>query len=197
MNLYIVRHAQTDYNVQGKEVTGKDHIHLNDEGKRQLVSLENRLKDVQLDKIISSPSVRTLATAEPIAALTGLEIEEDDLVREKSNGDWEDLDPSLHNWDSLEGTFETRKPPQGESLSEVKQRAAEFFEKLLKLDDENVLLVSHAAFLKIFVGHLLNMPIYDSIFRLKVDNSSLSILRIKDKDNYKFEVINEISFLED
>lgn len=197
MTIYIARHAQTDYNIEGKEVTGKDHIHLNEEGKRQLISLENRLKDVKLDKIISSPSVRTLATAEPIAELTGLEITEDPLTREKSNGDWEDLDPSQHNWESLEGTFETRKAPKGESLTEVKQRAEEFFAKLVKLPEQNILVVSHAAFLKIFIGHLLNMPIRDSIFKLKVDNSSLSVLSIKDATNYKFEVINETSFLEE
>ena len=101
----------------------------------------------------------------------------------------------------MPGSFEKRKDPNGENLEEVRERARKFFREIFekyKDSDKNILIVSHGAFLKILVGDLLGMSIYNSIFKLFIEHCSLTELEInsKHKEGYRFNFINEIWFLE-
>jgi len=100
----------------------------------------------------------------------------------------------------LQGTFETRKAPDGENLEEVRERGKKFFEDLKEKygeSNETILIVSHGAFLKVFIGNLLGMKTYDSIFKLFVEHCSLTELEInkKHKEGYRFNFINDVSHL--
>jgi phosphohistidine phosphatase SixA len=71
--LVLVRHARA-----GKrgEWSGDDRLRpLDERGRRQAVELVSALSGYELERILSSPSLRCVQSVEPIAAERGVEIE--------------------------------------------------------------------------------------------------------------------------
>lgn len=83
--IYIVRHGQTDWNVEGK-YQGRIDIELNVNGINQAKQISEKLKDIKFDKIFSSPLKRALQTA---IIISGGDIIIDDRLIERSNGELE------------------------------------------------------------------------------------------------------------
>lgn len=70
----LVRHAHAG---SRKDWEGDDHLRpLDSRGRKEAARLVERLADVDLDRIVSSPAVRCTQSVEPLAAQRGLEIEE-------------------------------------------------------------------------------------------------------------------------
>lgn len=82
----FVRHAESEGNV-GK-FFAKPETPLTENGHEQAKQLIEELKNDQIDVIISSPSVRTLETAAPIAKKLGIEIIEDERLIEWDVGEF-------------------------------------------------------------------------------------------------------------
>ena len=57
--IYIARHGQTDWNKERK-MQGHSDIPLNEEGEKQAIELNERLKDIHFDKIFSSDFLRSV-----------------------------------------------------------------------------------------------------------------------------------------
>lgn len=199
VRVLITRHGQTKQNVDGT-VQGKDYGEINEKGFAQIKDLIKRLKTENISRIISSDISRCKITTEEILKDKELPVEYTPLVREKENGSLVGKSHKNFSWDDLPGTFETRKALDGENLEEVRERGKKFFEILKEKygkSDETILVVSHGAFLKIFIGNLLGMKIYDSIFKLFVEHCSLTELEIneKHKEGFRFTFINDITHL--
>jgi len=62
-----LRHGVTDWNLQGR-FQGRTDVPLNDEGVAQARAAAQRLQNVSLDIVVSSPLARAVASAEIIAA---------------------------------------------------------------------------------------------------------------------------------
>src|SRR5262245_27819969 len=74
LRLYLARHGQTDWNVEGRMQGGTD-TPLNATGRKQAAALKDHLKDVRFDAIYSSTLSRSRETAEIVrgqVALTSL-----------------------------------------------------------------------------------------------------------------------------
>jgi 2,3-bisphosphoglycerate-dependent phosphoglycerate mutase len=199
VKILITRHGQTKQNVEGT-VQGKEHGNINEKGFAQIKELIKRLKYEDIDKIVSSDIPRCKITTEEILKEIKVPVEYTELIREKDNGSLVGKNHKDFSWDDLSGTFETRKAPDGENLEEVKERGRKFIQDItqkFKNSNETILIVSHGAFLKVLIGDLLGMSIYDSIFKLFVEHCSLTELEISDKhrEGYRFNFINECSFL--
>ena len=88
MKIYVVRHGQTDYNVQGL-FQGRKDIPLNSIGLKQAEETAKKFQDIPVDVILVSPLIRARETAKYVANVTGVKpIIEQDLV-ERSFGDME------------------------------------------------------------------------------------------------------------
>jgi len=199
VKILITRHGQTKQNVDGT-VQGKEHGEINDNGFMQIKDLIRRLKKEKINKIISSDIPRCRITTDEILKQIDVPVEYTSLIREKDNGDFVGKKHKEFKWEDLSGTFEIRKAPNGENLEEVKERAIRFFEEIMKKYGESegtILVVSHGAFLKVFMGHLLGMNLYDSIFKLFIEHCSLTELELskKHKEGYRFNYINDLSHL--
>lgn len=72
MDLYFIRHGQTDWNNL-KLIQGRSDIELNEVGVSQAIKLRDNLSKLNFDKIYSSPLKRALQTAK-VASLS------DDIV---------------------------------------------------------------------------------------------------------------------
>lgn len=88
MTIFIVRHGETDWNVQ-KKVQGKTDIELNKRGIEQAQIISQKLKNETIDMIISSPLKRTKQTAEIIAKVIDCPIFYEEGLIERSFGDFE------------------------------------------------------------------------------------------------------------
>ncbi len=198
MRILFIRHAQTKDNEKDIIQDGKSE--LNEKGMEQISKLAKRLEKEKVDQIISSDFDRCRITAEKISEFLNIPIEFNVFLREKNDGDWVGKSGKEVNWDSLEGTLESRRAPRGENLIEVRERGRKFFQELLekfKDTEKAILVVSHATILRILVGDLLGMDIKDSIFNFVLDNCSITEIDIKEKykKGYRIASLNEKSFL--
>lgn len=90
MRVYLVRHGQTDWNVQGR-LQGSTDIPLNQVGREQALATASALSQVlpASTTVVSSPLLRALHTADALARALGVDVAVDDRVRERSSGHWE------------------------------------------------------------------------------------------------------------
>lgn len=198
MRLLITRHAETTANEQNLLQDEKSKLSLRGVG--QISKLTARLRNENINLIISSDFDRCVLTAREIAKLKKIDLEESSLVREKYDGDWIGKSSKEINWDSLAGSLESRRAPNGENLLEVRQRGIEFL-NLISLrfakSDATILLVSHSTFLRVLIGNIIGLSIEDSIFNISMDNCSLTEIEISNKHRkgYRLKYLNETSFL--
>ncbi|MBQ7351276.1 MAG: histidine phosphatase family protein [Clostridia bacterium] len=84
MRLFVVRHGQTDINIQYR-INSLNDEDINSEGIRQAESLRENMRDIDYDIIISSPLTRALHTAQ-IINCREKEIVVDDRIIERKAG---------------------------------------------------------------------------------------------------------------
>ncbi len=140
MNIYIVRHGETDWNVEGRYGGQKD-IPINENGVRQAYDTKEKLKGIKFDKVYSSPLIRAYKTAQII--YDG-EIITDPRIMEKGIGDLEgklksEVDVQIKFNDPNERRFNI------EPITDFRARIKSFFDEITNDDEsENILVVTHA-----------------------------------------------------
>lgn len=88
MKIYVVRHGQTDYNINGL-FQGRKDIPLNSVGIKQAEETAQKFKNIPVDIILVSPLTRAKETSKYISKVTGVKpIIEQDLI-ERNFGDME------------------------------------------------------------------------------------------------------------
>ena len=85
MNIYFVRHGQTDWNIQNR-LQGSSDIPLNSTGIKQAHILADKLRSTHFDYIISSPLNRALNTANIINEHRDIPLITDTSLLERSFG---------------------------------------------------------------------------------------------------------------
>jgi len=136
--IYLVRHGQTDWNLQGINQGRKD-IELNKTGIEQAETLANKLKNVKFDAVLSSPLKRTIKTAQIICQDN---IIIDDRLIERSNGE---LEGRKNTKDIIDFTDPKDVRYGIEPLPEFRKRIKDFWDEVLKkYVNKNVLIVTHA-----------------------------------------------------
>jgi broad specificity phosphatase PhoE len=125
--LWLVRHGQTDWNVQGI-YQGQSDVPLNETGRTQARELALKLQGQHFEAIYSSDLSRARETAEILAKHLDLSLKIDRRLREICHGEWE----GMHVQDiavryNLDMNTPHKRPvdsraPGGESVIEVKER---------------------------------------------------------------------------
>ena len=147
---FVMRHGESEANVK-KVINGKienNHFHLTEKGRKEARKAAETLKEKNINLIFASDFLRTKETAGIVAEAMGLGKEKiifDERLREANFGIFEDRPPvEYHNYFSSYKEKFTKTPPQGENLTELKRRAAEFIYEIdSKYRGKNILLVSH------------------------------------------------------
>ena len=88
--IWIVRHGQTDWNVEGR-YQGQADRPLNAVGLAQAQQAAEQLRGRDFAAIYSSDLQRARVTAEIIAGQLGLPVQVDRRLREVNQGEWEGL----------------------------------------------------------------------------------------------------------
>ncbi len=157
MHLYLIRHAETNWNKEGR-IQGDKDIPLNEKGLQQARLAADKLKDVSFDAIYSSDLLRAMETAQFLQFSNKCEIIPDRRLRERNYGTWKGLTwdevRSLHykeyisvKQDSING-----RPQMGESMQNLAYRVYEFFNELTSQAFQNVAIVSHNSPLMLLVA---------------------------------------------
>src|SRR6185436_14234551 len=81
LRLFVVRHAQTDWNRE-RRYQGWQDSPLSEVGRGQAAAVARALQDGKLDAVYSSPLRRAVTTAEAIAAPHGLPVRVEEAFRE-------------------------------------------------------------------------------------------------------------------
>ncbi len=156
MRVILVRHGQTDLNIQ-KRLQGSSDIPLNETGRSQARQTHEFVKahGIVPTKIISSPLGRAIETGQLIAG-RDIEVETDENLIEMAFGIYEQQNMDIVNPNFIHECFDhpdTYIPPEGgESYDEVLARVSKAIEKLRGriaagefAEDDVVMLVSHGA----------------------------------------------------
>ncbi|NBX86843.1 MAG: histidine phosphatase family protein [Proteobacteria bacterium] len=148
---YFVRHGQTDWNLEGR-MQGHTDIPLNANGLEQAVLAAERLHEVRIDVVVSSPLVRALKTAAVIAETHQWPLRVDTALMERTFGSYEGkLTREMRALHGLreEESISTILPPDAEQWPATKARAAAAVDFWLRaLPDQSILFVGHGAFFR-------------------------------------------------
>jgi broad specificity phosphatase PhoE len=166
--LILLRHGQTDYNVDGR-MQGHIDSCLTDAGHEQAAEAAPVLASLAPDRLVSSDLRRAVDTAEVVGAACGLPVKFDPRLRETHLGLRQghtvaeierDYPGAIATWRSDPGWA----PPEGESRIDVVARSRPVVDELdAEFADsdgvsETVLLVAHGGLIAGLVTGLLELP---------------------------------------
>jgi broad specificity phosphatase PhoE len=181
MLLYLIRHGETDWNLE-RRCQGFSDSPLNETGLRQAEATARHLSDEKIDAVYSSSLRRAHEMARMIAEHHKVSVQTSDALRELNQGEFEGLTfPEL-----LENHAEflqqwLRDPadlriPAGESMRELQARAwAELEEIVKKHNDGNVVVVSHNLCIATLLCQIMNLDLAD-FRRIQLDVATINIV---------------------
>lgn len=185
--LILVRHGETEWN-KSLRYQGQSDVRLNKKGIEQAARVRECLAGEKIDVIYSSDLVRAHETAEIIAARHGMvEICQSPLLREMNFGEAEGMifDEIKERYPEIAGDFKawrTRSPevcaPNGESITQLAARVAEFAGNLKEhKPEETVLVVAHGGSLQVLICLLLGIDL-NHWFQMRLSNASVTVMDI-------------------
>ena len=164
--LILLRHGQTDYNIDGR-MQGHIDSNLTAEGHDQAAAAAPVLAELAPDRVISSDLRRAVDTAEVVAAACGVPVKFDARLRETHLGHWQGRTVAEIDRDYPGAIAEWRSdpawaPPGGESRIAVVARSRPVVDELeaefADARSETVLLVAHGGMIAGLVTGLMELP---------------------------------------
>lgn len=176
MNLYVVRHGETIWNEM-RRVQGITDIPLTDKGRSEAKELQDLVKSLNIDIVISSPLSRAKETAKTLVD-SSLPINTDDRIKERDWGMNEGaLIDTVDRWDCWDVVLNT-KVQNIECIQDFMYRVSSFIEDIkIKYKDKNVLIVTHSAVSRVIHYLLGTIPEDANLSRINIPN--LRILEYK------------------
>jgi len=202
MDVFFIRHGETDFNknqlIQGRGID----MPLNQKGRQQAKAVARLLKPYRIDKIIGSSLIRSQETAKLIRNGKTTyefyeEIDEMDFgeiegrpfnkIKEKIN--------TIHTkWS--EGYVDFKCPGGGESPREVFERANDKILEILKNSkDESIAFVIHGRLIRILLSEWLGHGL-PNMHTIQHSNGGVNHL-IWDGENFKAVSLNQVHHLKD
>lgn len=209
MLVYFVRH--------GESVEGSENKHqgpdtpLSALGRKQAKLLGQRLKNIDIDLIYTSPFARAEETAKIINKTLNVKMQYLEMVYEIKR-------PSRTEGQSFESeevmrirqmTFDNKHNPDwtyedSESNRHLWERAGQTIDHLLKSHaDDNILIASHGTFIRAFVARALFGPELDVkvlntiVGKFSSENTGISLLRFTDEKGWRLMFWNDLRHIDD
>lgn len=177
MQVYIVRHGQSETNLTGYHC-GQEDVPLTPKGIEDACKAGEKLRKISFDRVFSSDLMRTIQTAK--AALPGCEPEQYELIREINVGRL--AGNLISECASIFGEdyYENRRkhdflPYNGENHEMHLERVSKFMKMLESLENcENVAVFTHEGSIHCMLQYVLELPV--DRWKLKVDNGAVTVL---------------------
>lgn len=191
--LYLTRHGETIWNIE-KRLQGWGNSPLTDLGKKQAESLRDRLKDMKIDVIYSSPIERAYSTATIVKGEKNIELLTHDGLKEVNFGSWEgmtldEIGENNQYKDQLYNLFNNPKkytPFDGEKLNDVKERCHNAIKEILeKNKGKNILVVTHGMTLKLLMLLFQEINEEEEFSKNVMGQATLTEIEVSDNGTYK------------
>lgn len=161
--LYVIRHGQTDWNIQHR-LQGRTDVPLNEEGRRAALLASGAIADVHFDVCFCSPLSRAHETARLLLAGRSVPLLIDHRLQEMSFGT---LEGKCADGNPLVETFfhqpQDYLPPEGgESFAELFARIGEFLDRQVRpllSAGKDVLVVAHGAANSAIICQMRGLPL--------------------------------------
>lgn len=202
MKIYIVRHGQTQWNTESR-MQGALDSPLTQEGIRAAHALKEKIKDLDLDAIYTSPQGRALTTAQILRGDRDLDLVQDPDLRELSVKIWEgrvfDQVKKTHPQDLHRYLKEPQNyhPPGEENYYDLMDRARSFLNRLKAQDHKNVLVVSHGVTINALLNVMEGISVEDFWKKPLVLGTELSLVEEKDgayQVIYRAGPVNDVTY---
>ena len=180
MNIYVVRHGQTEENLKGTYYGALD-CGLTELGVNQAKALGEKLKNIKFDKVYCSDLKRAGDTLKHINESTNIII--DERIRERNFGIFEgktykeieeEFAEECLAWNE---NWKEYRPQCGESFEDSYLRVAAFMENLKSETGENILVCTHGGIVRAMYVYILggNLELY---WKFNSRNADLTIIKI-------------------
>jgi probable phosphomutase (TIGR03848 family) len=193
--ILLVRHGQNDWVKQNRLAGWTPGVHLNEEGQKQVKELAERLAQLPIKAIYSSPLERCMETAAALAPLHNLEINQLEAVGEVRYGQWEGQKikklAKEKAWFAVQHNPSRFRFPDGESFLEVQQRAVAAIESLNKKHPKEIIvIVSHADVIKLVLAYYMGTHL-DLFQRIGLSPASISALALGENGGVQVVRVND------
>ena len=194
--IYLTRHGQTLWNLE-KRLQGRGNSPLTEDGIERAKELRDRLKNIHIDSIYSSPIERAFETAKIIKGNKDIEIVTDNGFMEMSFGDYEgrrtdEIMKENPSWDInliMKGNTEL-SAPNGENLGEVRIRVANTMNKIIKANiGKTILIVAHGITLKAIMYYFKDKEVNSEV----MGQATLTKINVDENNNFNIEFKNNNS----
>ena len=172
MNIFVVRHGQTEWNVL-KKMQGSADIELNEKGLSQANDTAEMLKNSTFDVIFCSPLKRAKQTAEIINNDRKLNIVFDDRLRERNYGEFEGTSKSSFNYNEFWAYEKNMNYEKAENVQDFFKRIYIFLDEISSKEYNNVLIVCHAGVEKAIECYFNGLMSDEEIGPFLPDNASV------------------------
>ena len=195
MKLILIRHGETEENK--KRIIHSGHGgNLSELGIMQAESVALRLKEENIDLILSSDLLRASDTAKEIAKFHEVSLNFLEDLRERNAGKLEGK-TKPENWDELKWNDEFARKFDMETSYELHERAKKFVNNLLKNNfGKTVVLVFHNGINQAMINFLLGNS-HEKITELSnIKNGSVTIFEFDENKNPELKILNSTEHLE-
>jgi probable phosphoglycerate mutase len=184
LKVIFLRHGETSFSLSGG-FCGELDLDLTEQGYEMAEAFAKAHARTPWKAIFVSPMKRTVATAEPLCKMVGLEMQIREGLREMSFGAWEEKTRDAVKADYLEDYIRWMTEPAwnaptggGETAVEVANRAMPVIAEIEETcSDGPVLVVSHKTTIRIILCQLLGVDLGRYRDRIDCPAGSLSAVQ--------------------
>ncbi|MBT1695499.1 phosphoglycerate mutase family protein [Fulvivirgaceae bacterium PWU4] len=202
LNVYLLRHGQTQWNAEGNRYCGRTDIPLTEKGIRQAQLVREQLGKMSFMAVYASPLERAYRTA--VIAAGREDVIRDQRLIEADFGNWEGKTKEVFmeenaalwkNWMNDPAT--ARAGGTGETGMEVVRRVDDFFTEILNRHPSgNILVVGHNGINRLFLAYKLGMPL-KHYRRIVQENSSVTLFSLEPDGELMLKLLNSKGLNED
>ena len=142
---FFMRHGEAISNIRGITSSKGVGHKLTPRGRKQVEQAAKKLRQKNIDVIITSPILRAQETAEIISKMLQIPIDSDARLAEVNVGVLDGRKAGEYHayFSSMEEKF-IKRPPEGENLNDVRSRVLDFIEETeKKYNGKKILVISH------------------------------------------------------
>lgn len=169
MNLYILRHGETDYNLEGK-FQGRVNTALNETGIKQSYKTKEKLEKIKFDIVISSPLDRAVQTTKIVTNINPII---DERIVERSFG-------TLEGEYSIPDYENKIKMYNIETYEQICERVYDFLNDILKKykNTDNILIGTHSCVAQII----------ETYFNKNLNKTNWKEFKLKNAEYKKYQI---------
>jgi len=184
----LMRHGEAENNVQHIVAGRTSEYHLTEKGRMQVRNTAEKLKDLSIDAIYTSPVIRTVETSQIVSETIGVDYTVDERLTETEMGSLVGMhiNEVLEKYDGLFHKFYYNDDALGkvglEGFSSIGSRISSMLDYVgEKYHDKNVLLVTHLDPIKAAITQVMDLK-PEVLYNMTIRNASLTILNHSSKD---------------